>query len=211
MATATDLLTLTQWFGANFPVGSYAYSHGLEAMIAEGSVTDKGSFTNWLHDVVELGSGRQDAILLSLAYRGDAEQTAELALALASSRERQFESMQQGRAFGQTVANVWGGNAPIWPFCVTAGAAAQDHGLPLEQTLVFYLQGVVSNLCTIAARAIPIGQSDAQSVLRDMAPVIERIAHQAITATEDDLGSAAFAADIAAIEHETQTVRIFRT
>ncbi|OUD10605.1 hypothetical protein BVC71_03695 [Marivivens niveibacter] len=211
MATATDLLTLTQWFGANFPVGSYAYSHGLEAMISDEAVTDKDSFANWLHDVVEFGSGRQDAILLSLAYRGDAEQVAELALALSSSGERHFETTQQGRAFGQVVANVWGDAQSAWPFCVTAGAAAQTHGLPLEQTLVFYLQGFVSNLCTIAARAIPIGQSDAQQVLRDMGPVIERIAQVALTATEDDLGSAAFAGDIAAIAHETQTVRIFRT
>ena len=211
MATATDLLTLTQWFGANFPVGSYAYSHGLEAMVADGAVADKDGFANWLRDVVQLGAGRQDAILLSLAYRGDAEQVAQLALALSSSRERHFETTQQGRAFGQIVANVWGDSQTGWPFCVTAGAAAHDHGLPLEQTLVFYLQGFVSNLCTIAARAIPIGQSDAQQVLRDMAPVIERIAQVALTATEDDLGSAAFAGDIAAIAHETQTVRIFRT
>ena len=66
MATPTDLLTLSQWFGANFPTGAFAYSHGLEAMAESGAVTDATTFAAWLRDVLERGAGRQDAILLSL-------------------------------------------------------------------------------------------------------------------------------------------------
>ena len=211
MATPTDLLTLSQWFGANFPTGAFAYSHGLEAMVESGAVTDAASFAAWLTDVLERGAGRQDAILLSLAYRGDARQVAELALALGASRERHLETTAQGRAFSKTVSDVWGGVAAVWPMPVVAGASARQAHLPLAETLTFYLQSFAGNLCTIAARCVPIGQTEAQSVLRSAAPIIEAIARDALTATEDDLGSAAVASDLAAIAHETQRTRIYRT
>ncbi len=211
MATPTDLLTLAQWFGANFPTGAFAYSHGLEAMVEAGEVTDAASFAEWLGDVLERGAGRQDAILLSLAYRGDAAEVAELASALSATAERHLETIAQGRAFGTVVAEVWGGEKAAWPLPVMAGAAANRAGLPLPETLTFYLQSFAGNLCTIAARCVPIGQTVAQRVLRDMAPVIERLVNQAVTASEVDIGSATMAADLAAIRHETQTTRIYRT
>ena len=211
MATPTDLLTLSQWFGANFPTGAFAYSHGLEAMVEAGKVIDATSFAEWLTDVMERGAGRQDAMLLSLAYRGDAVEIAELALALGASRERHLETTAQGRAFSNVVSDIWGGTATDWPLPVVAGASAQQAGLPLAETLTFYLQSFAGNLCTIAARCVPIGQSDAQWVLRDMAPLIERLSALALTAEENDLGSATMAADLAAIRHETQRTRIYRT
>ena len=39
-AATADLLTLAQWLSPAFPVSGYAYSHGLEAAIAEGRVGD---------------------------------------------------------------------------------------------------------------------------------------------------------------------------
>ncbi|WP_194096119.1 urease accessory protein UreF [Marivivens aquimaris] len=211
MATSTDILTLSQWFGANFPVGSFAYSHGLEAMCEAGKVSDAKTFSPWLFDVLQRGAGRQDAILLALAYRGDASEVAELAIALGSSRERHLETTAQGRAFSNVVSDVWDGPKEAWPLPVIAGAAAKAERLPLAETLTFYLQAFAGNLCTIAARCVPIGQTEAQRVLRSAAPVIEAIAAEAMTASEDDLGSAVMAADIAAIAHETQTTRIYRT
>ncbi|MCU0909675.1 MAG: urease accessory protein UreF [Rhodobacteraceae bacterium] len=38
--TDGDLLKLVQWLSPAFPVGGFAYSHGLETAIAEGRVTD---------------------------------------------------------------------------------------------------------------------------------------------------------------------------
>ena len=211
MATATDTLTLAQWFGANFPIGSYAYSHGLETMISEDVVTDAASFAQWLRDVMERGTGRQDAILLSLAYRGDAAEVADLALALSAGRERQFEAVTLGAAFAKVVGDVWSEPLENWPYPVVVGAAGAKHGIALPDLILYYLQSLASNYCTIAARAIPIGQSEAQRVLKEAAPMIERIAFEAQNASESDLGSATLAADVASIAHETNTVRIFRT
>lgn len=199
------LQRLTQWFSANYPVGAYAYSHGLEAMIDQGHVTDVATFDAWLRDVLIRGSGRNDAILLAAAYRGDAD-VAQLSVALASSRERLLETKALGGAFAAVTESA---EAATYP--VAVGRAAAAEGLPLDQVLLFSINAFVSNLVTIACRAIPIGQSDGQKVLHALAPTIADLAADAARSDLSDLGTATFAADVAAIDHETQTTRIFRT
>jgi len=48
-------------------------------------------------------------------------------------------------------------------------------------------------------------------VLRDLMPVISSTAARATAATLGDLGAITLSADIAAMKHETQGSRVFRT
>lgn len=200
-----SLQRLTQWFSANYPVGAYAYSHGLEAMIDQGRVTDAPTFEAWLRDVLIRGAGRNDAILLAAAYRGEPE-VAELSAALASSRERLLET----KALGASFAAVTGSADPA-TYPVAVGRAAVAEGLPLDHVLLFFINAFASNLVTVSCRAVPIGQSDGQRILQSVAPLIADLAVEAARSDLSDLGTATFAADLAAIDHETQTTRIFRT
>ena len=52
-----DLLTLTQWLSPAFPVGGFAYSHGLEQVIAAGEVADAAGLRAWLRVGLEEGAG----------------------------------------------------------------------------------------------------------------------------------------------------------
>ncbi|MFJ5487946.1 hypothetical protein ACIKTA_10135 [Hansschlegelia beijingensis] len=42
------LLPLLVWLSPAFPVGGYAYSHGLEQAVEDGDVTDPASLEAWL-------------------------------------------------------------------------------------------------------------------------------------------------------------------
>ncbi|MBL8832877.1 MAG: hypothetical protein JNL71_10850, partial [Rhodospirillales bacterium] len=67
---ATDgLLKLLAWLSPSFPVGAFAYSHGLEAAIEEGLVRDRAGLQEWIADLVAYGSPRADAVLFCHAYR----------------------------------------------------------------------------------------------------------------------------------------------
>ncbi len=77
MIPTPHLLTLMQWLSPAYPVGGFSYSHGLEWAVAAGDVTDAAGFQEWLADILEYGTGRNDAILLAAAYR--APDTAALA------------------------------------------------------------------------------------------------------------------------------------
>lgn len=211
------LLTLMQWLSPSFPTGGFAYSHGIEVAVTAGRIRDAASLRDWLGDVLSHGAGRQDAILLAHALRDDADhaQLAALALALQPSSERLAETLDQGSAFARTVRGMAATLDPAEPTAialpVAVGQAAAGLGLPPAQVVALYLHSFASNLVSGAVRFIPLGQTEGQAVLAALHPRITGLAAQAISATLDDIGSAAFGSDLAAMEHETLAVRIFRT
>ncbi len=207
------LLTLVQWLSPAFPTGAFAYSHGLEQAIGAGTVRDAGTLRDWLADILRFGAGRQDAVLLCAAMAPGADIGAldALALALQPSAERLRETTAQGAAFAATVAGI-GGPAPrACCLPVAVGAAAAPLGLPPARVAALYLQGFASNLCTIAVRHVPLGQTQGQAVLAALTPTIISIARAAATTAPEDIGNAALAADLDAIAHETRPVRLFAT
>jgi urease accessory protein len=215
MTTERDILTLAQWLSPAFPVGAFAYSHGLEAATQAGWVTSGATLAEWLEDVIAHGSGRNDCILLRAAY--DAEGPQELAevdamaKAVAASGERQLEQALQGAAFCKTTGAIWGGEVVAYLYPVAVGAAAAKLRIDPTLTAALYLQAVTSNLISAAQRLMPLGQTEGQAVLAALTPLCEETAKAAMTLTCDDLQSTAFLSDIAAMRHETQQPRIFRS
>ncbi|MEY8096410.1 urease accessory protein UreF [Falsihalocynthiibacter sp. S25ZX9] len=204
-----DLLTLTQWLSPAFPLGSFAYSHGLETVVENGAVSDRQTLTDWIADILRFGTGHVDAILLCQSISG--EDMADTARALAASKERLHESEAQGRAFVETVNGMSGAQAQHAPFPVAVGVAARGLTLAPQEVVSLYLHAFASNLVSVGVRFIPLGQTDGQKALAALHPVILEVAAQAATQTFSDMASAAFGADIAAMQHETQDVRIFKT
>ena len=209
--TPDALLTLAQWLSPAFPTGGFAYSQGLEWLVADGVVTDAHSYTEWLDTVLTQGAGRNDAILLAAAYAGDPADIDALARALSPSAERLLETVAQGTAFTQTVGAVWGIALPPLTLPVAVGAAAKAQGLPLPTTLRLYLMNMATALTGAAQRLVPLGQTAAQKVLALAQATCTGIADAALAASLDDLGAASFACDIASMRHEVQTTRLFRS
>ncbi|OYU18821.1 MAG: urease accessory protein UreF [Rhodobacteraceae bacterium PARR1] len=207
------LLSLVQWLSPAFPTGGYAYSHGLEQVIHDGLVRSGADLTAWLSAILRHGAGRQDAILLACALRegADAEALADLAHALAPSAERWRETMEQGAALAKAVSAVTCRDIPALPFPVALGVAAAPLGLPPAQVIALYLHAFASNLTSAAVRFVPLGQNAGQQALSALHPLIEALAADCAMATTDDITSAALAADLAAMRHETMDVRIFKT
>lgn len=210
-----DILTLTQWLSPSFPVGAFSYSHGLETAIAEDHVTNADTLFDWLDDLLRLGSGRSDAILLAAAYKaasaGEIGEVKELAAALSPSRERLLETLQQGAAFVRTTNSVWGTNLEPGPYPVAVGQAAKAAGIDLETTIFMYLHAFAGNLTSAAIRLVPLGQTDGQTCLARLKETCQLVASEAIASTLEDLGSCSFQSDIASMRHESQTTRLFQS
>lgn len=209
---AEALLTLGQWLSPAFPVGAFAWSHGLEQAVHDGAVRDAGTLADWLDAMLTCGAGRTDAILLIEAARAeDVAGIAELAAALAPSRERLAETMGQGAAFAALMRAVWEFDMPDMAYPVAIGRAARLAGLPEVTVAQMFLQSVVSNLVQAAQRLMPLGQTAAQRVLMGLSPVCARVAQEAAEAGVDGIGGAGFAMDIASMRHERMEPRIFRS
>ncbi|KJZ20775.1 urease accessory protein UreF [Loktanella sp. S4079] len=206
------LLTLTQWLSPAYPIGAFAWSHGLERAIQRGDVNDAAELADWLDAVLTLGAGRSDAILLCSAHAADdVGPIAELAAALSPSMERRMETMQQGAAFAATTRAVWGIELPDMAYPVAVGRAARLMDIPALPTAQIWLQAFASNLVQAAQRLMPLGQTEAQRILAGLSKTCATVAAEAIEAELDDIGTASFAIDIASMQHAAQQPRIFRS
>ncbi len=207
------LLTLVQWLSPAFPIGAYAYSHGLEAVIAAGEVREAGALRQWLADVLEFGAGRTDAILLAHALRDGADHAAlaTLARAMATTAERLQETEELGAALTRATDALLGTTSVPLPFPIALGRAAQGLPLPAPQVIALALQAFAAGIVSAAVRFVPLGQTEGQAVLAALHLLILRLASEAAEAPLSAIGTAAIRADMASARHETMQTRIFRT
>ncbi|WP_171946462.1 urease accessory UreF family protein [Hyphomicrobium sp. CS1GBMeth3] len=216
------------WLSPSFPVGSFAFSHGMEWAVHEGQIRDAATTGDWIATLLDRGSLRSDVIIASCAWRAvDAEDAttlrdlSELSLALVGCRERHLETSVQAGAFLTALQSAWSAPRITWacdvlageetsyPVALAIGAAA--HGIPRHLMLEAFALALVQNLVSATIRLSVIGQTDGQRIIARLMPKVRDMAAAADTFTLDDLGAAAFHSDIAAIKHETQTTRLFRS
>ncbi len=224
---AAGLHRLMAWLSPAYPVGAFSYSSGLEWAVEAGDVKDAASLRRWLTVIIGEGGVFCDAALFASAHSAVANNddallraTAELAAALAPSKERFLETTGQGAAFVETTRAAWpcaaldrlaaAWDGPIaYPIAVAVTAAG--HGIALAPALHAFLHASAANLISAGVRLIPLGQTDGQRVLAALEPVIAGAAERAMATTLDQIGGAAFRADLASLRHETQYTRLFRS
>ena len=201
---------LFSWFSPNFPIGSFNFSHGLEAAVEMKFIYDSFTLEKWISNLITDGSGKTDIILLSNAYRG--KNINELALALCPSKERWIESIKLGKSFSKNIRDNWSYNIEDdLAFPVALGKAGSFFSIPLDQLLIIFLQSFASNLITFGMKHIPLGQSAGQKILINLIPVIQAQSMKYKNYDIKDIGSSAFISDLASMYHENLKNRIYQT
>jgi len=218
---AQAMTTLFAWFSPAFPVGAFAFSHGLETATAEGLVAGEAGLLRWIEAILTSGGAWTDGVLFTAAYHAagaqmwaSLTQIGALAYALAPSAERLRETLAQGDAFARALAQGWPGLlepafSAVAAYPVVAGAAVAAIKAPLPEALAAYLNGFAGNSIAVGIRLGLCGQSGGVRILSTLGDVITRTAQRAAISNLSDLGGCAFAADIASMRHETLQPRIF--
>jgi urease accessory protein len=215
------------WLSPAYPIGAFSYSSGIEWAVEAGDIADAATLEHWLVVMIGEGGGFCDAVFLVHAYRAAADRddaalraVAELAAAFAPSKERDLETTAQGRAFLDTTRAAWPTPtldrlAAVWDgpvaLPVAVAVASAGHDVALVPALHAYLHALTANLISSGMRLVPLGQTDGQRVLAALEPVVAATAERALAIALDDVGSAAFRADLASMHHETQYTRLFRS
>ena len=228
--TPRSLIRLQSWLSPAFPSGSYSYSHGLEAAVESTQIHDRQSLVDWLDADLRYGTARNDAIFFVKAWHCAVDnrharlvEIAELSAAFRGTSEFALEASQQGTSCLATLREVWPDRAiesfwerlrlrriqPVLPVVVAVRLAAE--GVPVEVALRAFLHGFVSNLVTAGVRLVPLGQTDGQRAIAELEDAVLDASDHAMTASIDDLGSAAVMVDLASMSHETQYTRLFRS
>jgi len=223
---AASLYRLLAWLSPSFPVGAFSYSSGIEWAVESGDVKEVEGLRAWIAAIIGDGGGFCDAVFFVHAHRavldGDdrLQEICELAAAFAPSKERHLETTAQGRAFVDTVRAAWPCAAleqmlKLWQgpitYPVAVAVASAGHGIVVEPALLAFLHAIAANLVSAGVRLVPLGQTDGQHVLAALEPVITEAARRASATALEDVGGAAFRADLASMRHETQYTRLFRS
>ena len=201
---------LQVWFSSSFPIGSYAYSHGLEALIDDKKIKNKDDVKEFLDALLFYGTLRNDYIFMKSIYKG--KEINELILASASSKERQIEMIDMGNSFRKIMKDSWELSLPentSFIYCLVK--AGLNFNIKFDDLIKFYLQSFISNLINVCVKHIPMSQKDGQSLSVIYINQIQEFLRHSDKLTLHDIGSTFFIGDIFAIKHEYLDSRIYLT
>src|SRR5262249_21811807 len=224
---ASALYRLMAWLSPAYPIGAFSYSSGIEWAVEAGDISNEETLRAWLEVVIGMGAGFCDAVFLIFAYRASANgddaalrAVAELAAAFAPSKERSLETTAQGGAFVETTRAAWPTPAldrllALWDGAialpVAVGVASAGHNVPVAPALNAYLQAMATTWISAGMGLGPLGRTEGQRLVAALEPVVAATAKRALDSALDEVGGAAFRADLASMRHETQYTRLFRS
>ena len=223
----SDLHSVLTWFSPSYPVGSYAYSHGLEYAVEEGLVKDADTLLSWIKDLLFFGTGYNDSIIINSIYDSVAgdncaefDNISQIANAIKPTKEIALESYQQGVSFKNILMNVYSNSNLTFylkrlegriTYPSVVGVAGGIFKVEKNLLLYGYLHAFTSNILSAALRIMPIGQTEIQKIIFQMKGSVEEMTYKSLDLSLSDLGSSVFVSDWASSNHENQYTRLFRS
>ena len=202
--------TLTQWLSPSYPIGAYNFSQGLEYAVKASLVYNEETLTDWLSENLERGYFWNDAIFVKLSFfietDDQLEKLVELINAFSTSKARLDEQILQGKAFSKVTPN-----SKDAPYPISLGISAKNYDMNIEEVIPLYLQSCLSNIISVAQRLLPIGQTEAVKILRDLFPKIEEVSKLVLRSSEADILSSCYLTDSCSIFQETIDGKIFKS
>jgi urease accessory protein len=217
------LLRLLQLVSPTLPVGAFAYSQGLEWVVETGAVCNARQTLEWLSGVMHNSQARLDIPVLIRLYRAWQAQDRKVfvfwnryLLASRSTAELQQEDRHMGRALRRLLqsiipdrlANVPRGEISyIAMFAVAAGSWQID----IDTACAGFLWAWAENQIAAAVKLIPLGQTQGQTILMQLAGQIPDAVKTGMEMETCDIGAVTPALSMASAKHETQHTRLFRS
>jgi urease accessory protein len=225
----TALLSLLHLCDSLFPIGSFAYSDGLESAAVSRLVTGRAELEEWLEIGLEEGFGRADGPAIVRAWpaveAGDWEAVVTIDEELTALRAASTSRLAN-RSMGLRLLKTWQGLHPdvrleqmvalvpvrrLGPTLPVAFAAAGCcGGIAQRDLLAGYAYARLAATISAAMRLIPIGQTDAHQLLSlALARVPSTI--DAVLTRQARPDSFAPALDIAQMNQPYLHARLFRS
>lgn len=222
---ALPLLRLLQVTDSSFPVGGYAYSHGVEWLVAEEKVRDETGLAGCLRASMEQTLRRQVLPSAAAAFRSRsparlaaADAALDASIAGAAEREggramgRRLLEAASGMAMAPGAASLLGaarrGETP-GQFATAFAVAARDFGAAEGQMLAALGYSTLSALTQAAVRLGVIGADGAARLLARSAERLAAIVAEVVAARRLRVGSWAPEFEVAVMLQPALRFRMF--
>jgi urease accessory protein len=224
LASAHSLLSILRFASPTLPVGSYAYSRGLEYAVHAGWVHDEVSAGAWVLGLLQHTGARLEGPCFLRLYAAHASADSHALeywnarlLASRESAELRLEDTQLGAAFARLLVSLGVARAQPWAarhdacYATLFALATADAAVPSEAALLAYLWALTESQVSAALRLVPLGQTAAQRILSEVVEVLPGCAAVALASGDAEVGALAPGLAIASALHETQYTRLFRS
>lgn len=223
-AGPAELAALLHISGAGLPVGTYAYSQGLEWAVEAGWVKDAPTLMVWIAALMDLQLSRLDLPFLTrieAAWKAsDTVRVASLSadlLAWRETAELRFEDRARGQSLMRLLHGLGVAEAREWcddPRCTfICGYALACHAWNIEASTaaIGYAFSWLEAQVIAGVKLIPLGQMQGQRVLLELRQRLPAAVALASTIDEDERGASLSGMAIASACHEEQYTRLFRS
>ena len=215
---------LWQLISPTLPVGAYSYSTGLEYAVDAGWLTDAAGVRNWIEAQLRETHAQVDLPALIRLYAAWSAQDPEAVERwngwLRASRETaelRAEDLGQGRALARLLTDLGLAAAAPWAnrddacWATLFALAAHSWCIPLREALEGYLWSWCENQVAAAVKLVPMGQTEGQRLLWQLAETIAEAVDRAVVLDDDGMGGGLPGVVMASMLHETQYSRLFRS
>ena len=224
LGTGLSRKRLWQMISANLPIGAYSYSTGLEYAVEAGWISSASDVMPWISAQIEHVHTYVDLPALVRLFRAweldseaDIERWNAWLLANRETEELRSEELHQGRALVRLLANLGVPAAKAWASRQDASLAnafamaAVSSEIPLEHLLEGYLWSWVENQMTACIKLVPLGQTQGQMLMWELAEVMDSACNQALQLDDESMGGGLPGVSLSSSLHETQYTRLFRS
>jgi urease accessory protein len=217
------LLQLLRLCSPALPIGSYAYSQGLESACENDYVDDENSLAAWIKGVMQTSMLHLDIPLFARLYDAHAcDRATELTqwnnflLASRETKELYFEDTQMGNALVKLLHNLDVDRAEPWikKECTLATAfslACAHWHVDKSAAMHGFVWAWCENQVSIGVKLIPLGQTSGQRIISRLVPAIEQAIADGLLLDDSQLGASCPGLVIASMQHEDQYTRLFRS
>lgn len=235
---APSLLQLMWLASPALPIGGFSYSEGIEAGVDSAFIATFSIANEWLNDQLHLSLSRADLAVVGKAIpawrRGDLTRIDELNDWVLQSRETselRLQTEQMGRSmldwlrkqpsfhsnfqgeqvFSQLDRTPTSGflKSPTYPLVFALAASSTQASV--RDCLMSFAFGWAENMTQAAVRAVPLGQTDGQRILANLAGKIPAAVDAAMRLQDSERQAFSPMLAILSSKHETQYSRLFRS
>ncbi len=226
---SSSVLSSCLWLSSpSLPVGGFSWSQSLESAIEFRFVSDKDTLLNYLEGMLNYSLTLWDLPFIKrfieCCKKKDAKKFIELDLMIKSGRgtkELYAEECSMGRALKNLIVSL--GLFPSWlnqshdysyvgMYALSFFQRVDEIDETKTKNLMWaYAFSWAQNQASVACKAVPLGQTDAQKVLICLNENIDKAVEKAFGLEDDELGCALPGSFILSALHENQYSRLFRS
>lgn len=218
---STMLFHLLRFSSPSLPIGSFAWSQGLESAIELGWLKNTDDLYDWLLAMLEHAFVHQELPLLMRMLgsneEGELECWNQRSLAMRECAELRMEDVHTGRALLQLARSLDVNLAKGWRDDIEIGYLAafammcRHYKLGFVAAATGFIWSWLDNQIAAAIKLFPLGQTAGQLLIEHLAPSISRVIERAQKVADRDIGISLSGQVMASMLHESQYSRMFRS